>query len=492
MMDRRSMNRIAALACGLLLALATVSPSFGQGAAPAAKTPAPAKKPVPAAEEPAPAPGPKALSIDELLERVRTHWRAERTLNEKREQEFRAAKGRQKELLEQAKARLAAEEDRGTALEQNFAANEMKIAEQEEALHQKLGTLGELFGVVRQVAGDTRSQVENSLISAQFPGRREFLDQLGQSKALPKIASLEKLWGTLLQEMSESAKVVRFRTPVVKVSGEEVEAEVIRIGAFNAVSDGVYLKWIPEEEKLGELGRQPAPKYVSTVGDLENATSGFVKFAIDPARGQILALLVNTPTFEERLAYGGAVGYTIIVLGVLTFALGLLRLLWVFVVSRQVASQKKNPTPNAGNPLGRVLQIHADNRHYDTETLELKLEEQVLKETAKIEGFLWLIKVVSAVAPLMGLLGTVTGMINTFQIITLFGTGDPKMMASGISEALVTTMLGLVVAIPLVLMHSLLVSLARGVTNVLEEQTTGLIAVQSEAESDGKPGVENA
>jgi biopolymer transport protein ExbB len=485
-MDRRSMNILAAFALALSLTLGFAGQGLAQDAA--AETNAAEVK----AEVKAPVVAPKALSIDELLERVRTHWRAERSLNEKREKEFRAAKSQQKQMLEKANAELAAEEARGTALEADFAANEITIAEQEELLHEKLGTLGELFGVVRQVAGDTRSQIENSLISAEFPGRREFLDQLGQSKALPSIESLEKLWGTLLQEMSESAKIVRFKTPIVKVTGEEVEAEVVRIGSFNAVSDGKYLKWISEEEKLGEIGRQPAPKYVSTIEDLEEATDGFVKFAIDPARGQILALLVNTPTFKERIAYGGAVGYAIIGLGTLTFVFGFLRLIYVFMVSRQVASQKKSATPKPGNPLGRVLQIHAENKNFDTETLELKLEEQVLKETAQIEGYLWLIKVVSAVAPLMGLLGTVTGMINTFQIITLFGTGDPKMMASGISEALVTTMLGLLAAIPLVLMHSLLASLARGVTNVLEEQTTGLIAVQSEAESDGKPGIESA
>jgi biopolymer transport protein ExbB/TolQ len=139
--------------------------------------------------------------------------------------------------------------------------------------------------------------------------------------------------------------------------------------------------------------------------------------------------------------------------------------------------------PNSNNPLGRVLKVHADNPGYDTETLELKLEEQVLRENAKVEGYLWLIKVVSAVAPLMGLLGTVTGMINTFQIITLFGTGDPKMMASGISEALVTTMLGLYAAIPLVLMHAFLHSLSRNITNVLDEQTTGMIAERAELDN---------
>ena len=243
---------------------------------------------------------------------------------------------------------------------------------------------------------------------------------------------------------------------------------------------------------MGEIGRQPAPKYVDSIEDLESNESGLARFAIDPARGQILALLVNTPDLRERIAFGGSIGYAIIILGSLTFLFGLVRLGFVSSISRKVSVQKNASEPDDGNPLGRVLKIYADNRSMDTETLELKLEEQVLKESAKIESFLWLIKVVSAVAPLMGLLGTVTGMINTFQIITLFGTGDPKMMASGISEALVTTMLGLLTAIPLVLMHAVLFSMARGVTTVLEEQSTGLIAKQSEAEGSGRAPVDSA
>ncbi len=431
----------------------------------------------------------KATSIEELLQRVRSGWRAEKAENDKREADFRKRRADQEQLLKEALAEQKRQEDRGTALEAQFAANEVAIAEQEERLKEKLGTLGELFGVVRQVAGDTRSQVENSLISAQFPGREEPLEKLGSSKALPSIKALEGLWATLLQEMHQSSKVVRFDANVVRASGEEVPAEVVRVGSFNATSDGKYLRWDSNSRKLAEIGRQPAPKYVDTVKALESASSGMVRFAIDPARGQILSLLVRTPNFRERLEFGGTVGYAIIVLGLSTAVFALFRMIYVFVVSRMVASQKKKDTPSESNPLGRVLKIYYDNPDLDTESLELKLEEQVIKETAKIEGFLWLVKVVSAVAPLMGLLGTVTGMINTFQIITLFGTGDPKMMANGISEALVTTMLGLYAAIPLVLLHSILASMARNVTNVLDEQTTGLIAVKAEAEGGSKPGV---
>ena len=425
------------------------------------------------------------LTLDQLLAKVKEGWRAEAEANRKREADFRSDRTNQKQLLQQARARQAAEEDRSALLEDQFAANELTIAEQEDVLQEKLGTLGELFGVVRQVAGDTLGQIENSLISSQFPGRSEFLNQLGQSKKLPKIEALEGLWYALQQEMTEQSRIVRYNTDVVMVSGEEMPAEVIRIGAFNAIANGRYLRWSEDVQKLAEIGRQPQAKYLDTVAPFAAATEGFAPFAIDPSRGTILSLLVDTPTFRERIEFGGVVGTIIIVLGSVTMLLAIIRMIIVFVVSRKVAAQKKTGTPNKGNPLGRLLQIYADNTTLDTETLELKLEEGLLKETASLDRYLWLIKVVSAVAPLLGLLGTVTGMIKTFQIITLYGTGDPKMMAGGISEALVTTMLGLYAAIPLVLMHSVVSNLSGGVTNVLEEQTAGLIARQAEAEGTG-------
>ena len=118
----------------------------------------------------------------------------------------------------------------------------------------------------------------------------------------------------------------------------------------------------------------------------------------------------------------------------------------------------------------------------DTETLELKLSEGVLKETPKLESGLTLLKIIAAVAPLMGLLGTVTGMIITFQAITIFGAGDPKAMAGGISGALITTVLGLlVVAIPTVLLHTVVNGRAQRVIHILDEQTTGMIAEHTEA-----------
>jgi biopolymer transport protein ExbB len=423
---------------------------------------------------------PKAKSLDELLRQVKSGWRTERADIKKREEDFKKAKQSQASKLAQAKAERLREEARSERMEAEFEANEKQISELEDDLRKQLGTLGELFGVVRQVAGDTRGHVDNSVVSSQIPDRAAFLEELGQSRSLPSIDHLERLWYTLLQQMTESGKIVRFNTTVIDADGQETARDVIRVGVFNAISGGKYLRWLPEVGKLSELSRQPPSRYLSTVSNLEAATSGLNTFAIDPSRGSILAMVIETPSQRERIAQGGPIGMTIIGIGLLAGVVGLMRLAVTLVVGRKVKAQQRSDKANDGNPLGRVLGVYEENRNTDIETLELKLDEAILRESAKLDRFLWAIKVVSSVAPLMGLLGTVTGMIRVFTTITLVGTGDPKMMASGISEALVTTMLGLLVAIPLVLIHAFVSSRKKEIVEVLQEQSTGLVARRAE------------
>ena len=193
--------------------------------------------------------------------------------------------------------------------------------------------------------------------------------------------------------------------------------------------------------------------------------------------------MIQAPSVKERIDQGGFVGYVIIGLGIVGLLIGLWRILALTGASAKVRSQLKSDTPNENNALGRILSVYDKNRDTDTETLELKLDEAILKETPKLEKWQGAIKVIAAVAPLLGLLGTVTGMILTFQQITLFGTGDPKLMAGGISQALVTTMLGLFVAIPMVLLHSVVAGSSKNLIEILEEQSAGIIASQSEREA---------
>jgi len=421
-----------------------------------------------------------AKSLVELLELVERGLEVEREENRRRVEQFIQQKHEQERLLAEARSILAGEEARSQRLETSYNDNEVVLAEDEERLTERLGQLGELFGVVRMVATDTSSNVAASLTTSQLGERTKLLDRLGRSKELPSTADLEKLWYELQREMTEQGRIVRYRAPVLTAEGQTEQRDVIRAGPFTAISKGRYLLWASNERKLLELGRQPPSRYLNTVVPFEQTTSGYAKLAVDPTRGSLLIALTETPSRIERVQQGKTVGYLIISLGFLAFVLGMFRLAIVLTASAKVNRQRRRDTPDAGNPLGRVLGVYEENRNADTETLELKLDEAVLKESSKLESLMWIVKTMSVIAPLMGLLGTVTGMIQTFQAITLFGAGDPKMMAGGISEALVTTMLGLTVAIPMVLLYETLANSTRRVTDVLDEQSAGLIAQRAE------------
>jgi len=439
----------------------------------------------PAAHAQADSPTAEPKTLFELLDLVKQGLEMETEADIRREREFVQAKEDQARLLAEARATLRDKEALSQRLEVAYNQNESTLGEKEALLTENLGQLGELFGVVRQVATDTSGQVWDSLTSSQVEPRKDLLDRLGRSKELPSTEDLEKLWYELQREMTEQGQVVRYRAKVLTTQGQIEERDVVRAGPFSAVSGGRYLLWEPAQEKLRELTRQPPARYLETVGRFENTKSGFAVLAVDPSRGSLLNALTDTPDFQERIQQGGYVGYVIIGLGVSALLLGLTRWLAVSITSRKVAAQQKRDKLDQRNPLGRVLSVFEENRQADAETLELKLDEAVLRESSKIQRFMWLVKTVSVVAPLLGLLGTVTGMIKTFQAITLFGAGDPRMMAGGISEALVTTMLGLMTAIPLVLLYDTLSNSARRVVDVLDEQSAGLIAARSERDRAG-------
>lgn len=431
-----------------------------------------------------PATSGEASNLDELLRQIRERGNTERVEQERREAEFRSRRAEQAQLLEAARAAKARAEQRGTELEAAFEANEARIPELEETLRSRMGTLGELFGVVRQVAGDTRGVVEASLVSAEIPGRQAFLEKLGQSRELPSLEDLEGLWFALQQEMTETGKVTRFTAPVVGIEGGERNREVIRIGTFTAIADSAYLQYLPETGKLTELGRQPPSRHVATVAAFEQARDGLVGVAIDPSRGQLLRMLIQTPDLGERVEQGGLVGYLTIGLGLIGLLIVAQRIGYLAIIGGRMRAEAKRDTHGTDNPLGRVLSVYQQHRHSDVETLELKLDEAILRETPAIERGNSLIRVISVVAPLLGLLGTVTGMIRVFEAITLFGAGDPRLMADGISQALVTTVLGLAVAIPMTLLHSVVSGRSKSLIQILEEESAGLVAAHAEREED--------
>jgi len=435
-----------------------------------------------------------ATSLAELLNNVEQDRVAQSAEHRDREQRFQQQANQQQSILDDTKARIVAEETLNTQLTQTFDANQLIIAERREALRTARADLNELLGTIQGVAGDFRSIFENSLISAQYDGREEFMDDFIERVASDteqvRIDEIERFWFFMQQELIESGKVVQYTDQVSLPSGESTERRVTRIGTFNAISEGDYLSYTGAIGHLQVLPRQPSGDVVSRALALENATSGLHKVGLDPTGalgGSMMANLINFPTAAEQVRdNSGDIGYLIIAVGLIAILIGLIRTFILTVVAAKVNAQVKADKANKNNPLGRVLLVAESNPNVDTETLELKLGEAILQETPALERFLTLIKIISTIAPLMGLLGTVTGMINVFQQITVYGAGDPTIMAGGISMALMTTVLGIVAAIPAILMHSWVKSKSDRIIHIMEEQATGIIARKAEAASTTK------
>ena len=426
-----------------------------------------------------------ARSMGELLRLIEQGQARDSQENRKREAAFAQDKNKQQSLLNQARGERTRAENTSASLEQQFEENQQRIITARQALDERLGALKELFGVLQTVSGDAQGRFSASLTNIEYPDRSQFLFDLGAKMAgassLASIEDIETLWAMLQKEIVETGRVTRFNHLVTKADGQQEELEVVRVGAFNIVSENGYLEYDSGEKSIAELLRQPEGRYAGTAGDMMDADGGVVTFGVDVTKGGILGLLVETPTIKDRIEQGGIVGYCIIALGIIGLIIAILRWFALSNDSRKVSAQLKRDTASTDNPLGRVLAAYESNKGADTETIELKLSEAALKEMPALTKGLLFIKVVAAVAPLMGLLGTVTGMIKTFQVITLYGAGDPKMMAGGISQALMTTVLGLCVAIPMVLLHTVVSGQSRKVINILQSQTAGLVAQHSEA-----------
>ncbi|KPZ70377.1 Biopolymer transport protein ExbB [Pseudoalteromonas sp. P1-26] len=424
------------------------------------------------------------MDLDSLLKTLEQGKAQQSAENKQREQEFMARQNEQVQMLKDTQAKRTAMLNESERLETQFEENEVKLANLTGTLSNRMGSLKELFGVLQQVAGDSSNKFMTSVVSAELPGRSNFMDELaqkmGSTSKLASIDDIEKVWFELQREMTEQGKVSRFTTDVIVEGGSKAQKEVMRVGAFNLIADGKYLEYTPATNTISQLTRQPSSRYTATAADLQQANSGVVPFALDPTGGSILGLLVQAPDTEEQVHQGGTVGYIILGVGLIALLIALERFVSLMIMGSKIRRQLKDTVARDDNPLGRVMKVKDQYPDVAYDTLELKLSEAIIREMPKITRNLTLIKIISVVAPLLGLLGTVTGMINTFQAITLFGTGDPKLMAGGISQALVTTVLGLVVAIPTVFLYTLLNTRSKNMLLILQEQSAGIIAERSE------------
>ena len=413
--------------------------------------------------------------LDALVERVRQEALKEANHDRERVEKFLSARDSNKQLLAEAKANLASENRRADRLRKEYEESEKKLTEYEQSLRDLAGDLNDLFAIVRQTSLSAHGVLQTSLVAAEHQERSPFLYDLGKGEKPPSIESIKRLWTTILTEIVESGKVVKFNATVIKPQGDEVQQQVTRAGVFTSVSKGAFLRYLPESGKLVELSRQPSKRFQRMASSLESSQAGVQAMALDPSKGAILSLMVQSPDVKERLQQGGSIGYLILILGAIGVLLVIPRALGLFFTRRRVEKQAKTGEETTKNPLGRLQALAAKMNSNNVDAISLRLDEQLAEESSLLNRGLPTVAVLAAVSPLLGLLGTVTGMIETFQSITLFGTGDPKLMSGGISQALITTQLGLAVAIPLVLFHSLLTGRVNRLTESLGKHTSDLI-----------------
>jgi len=427
--------------------------------------------------------------LDALLNQVRESAQQTSKLNQEREARFVKNKAEQASLLAKAQADLAAVEARVAGVKGRFDANQRDIAALKTQLAGRSGDFTQVYAAARSAAGDLRTVLADSYINAQYPARLDKLDAIAKNPALPSINQLEAFWFTLQQEITEQGKSARFKAEVIDPLGVKSVADVTRVGSFTAFAGRDYLVVPDGGGPLRALSRQPSGSDRGLAEDFNEAASGIAPILIDPTRGGLLALQVERPSLEERIHQGGWPGYVIIFVGLLAAVVAIYQLQFLLRTDASVKRQLASPTqPRDDNPLGRVLQVFKnDVEKHDPEVLELRLSEAVLKETPAIERFQQFIRLVIAAGPLLGLLGTVAGMIETFQVITEAGSSDPKLMAGGISKAMIATVLGLGIAIPLLFINAILAARSRAIVQVLDEQSAGLLAERIESQQGTGP-----
>ncbi len=417
-----------------------------------------------------------SLNLETLLESVKNESNKELKEEKQRLQEFIDDKNQQAILLNMSKKELSLAEKKTKELKKIIEENELILVEKENELSAKAANLGEMFGSVRQTSADFLTNFQNSLTASQDLNKEDVFTKFANSKKLPNINELTTFWHSMLDEIIQSGNISQYNANIILNNGEKVNEEVTRVGLFAAVSNGHYLTYSQDMKSLVELSVQPNNSILDEAHHFEKAND-ITNITIDPTRGTLFEMLENNPTIMNRVNQGGVVGYIILVLGGLGLLFAFFKMIVLNIYSVKIKSQmKKLDTPNTSNSLGKIADIFYKNVDDSINDLEIKIAEAILKETNKIKKGQSFVKLLAAVTPLLGLLGTVTGMIATFQAITLFGTGDPKLMAGGISTALITTVLGLVTAIPLLFAYTYISSKAEELVSILEEQSIGLLA----------------
>ncbi|HET8551317.1 MAG TPA: MotA/TolQ/ExbB proton channel family protein [Gammaproteobacteria bacterium] len=446
----------------------------------------------------------RAKTLAELSAEVRQIRKEQAATAAQRLHDAKQKLAHEQALVRKAVARRDAANARADALQKQLKENNAQIDSLSKLLTQRQGDLGELFGVVRVASSKAAKELRNSLLSTQFqpkPGEEErskFLLRMAQAKSLPSIKKLERMWFEILRETIGEGKVVRYRTDVLQLdngqpTGTAVPTDVVRVGPFTVVNNDEYLGYLSTVKSLTELDGSMPGSFRDIAHDLTHTPPGpgYVPAVVDVTRGGLFHRYLQRPSWLERIQLGQMVGYIIIAVGIIGVLLALYQVLYLLKTRRGVRAQLKNPAePKLDNPLGRLLATYLEDKKAaeSADVAALHLHEAIQQEVPKLERFQWFLRLAVAAGPLLGLIGTVTGMIITFYAIVASGGGDPTVMATGIGHAMIATVLGLSIAIPLLFINTGLAAFSGSITQTLDEFGNSLLAEQMKGSAGSAAG----
>lgn len=373
----------------------------------------------------------------------------------------------------------------------------------EKEISSRLAGKEELETIMRDVTRNLLGRAEKSPCSAEHPEDIQTLKSLLEIEHLLGMKELETLINICFKDMDHSATRKQYTGMVLDRNGETVESEITRLGHMTALHRSgkniAYLTMSPASGRLVVGAKPPFPVRKNLKKYLEGKSE---KLFMDISGGIAIAQLSRNVSWMEQLKNGGILVIPILVVGIVALFLTIERLFFLgkvrhntdelmtkvtdLVAQGDIRAALAATMPHRKRPTGRVLMAGLALKNESETVMESALSEAILKETPRLERFLSALKVSAAVAPLLGLLGTVTGMINTFQVITVHGTGDPQLMAGGISEAMITTQVGLAVAIPIMIIAAFLTQRAQSLARDMEEKGLALMAALLKLETNGK------
>ena len=414
------------------------------------------------------------------------------------------------ERLEALQSRL---ENDIQALEKKIAGDEKTLEDLNEDWAKHELDFQEISGNVRVAARDLDTITRQSILTARNPSRLDVLKPILRKGYFPDIDDIAGMADLYFEEIVRGGQVGRYRGDFIGRDGKDTKGTILTLGKFTTIyrdDDEVgFLNYSQESQRFYALTALPSAGIQRTLKRYLDGKSETV--AIDMSFGAALRQISHKAGFTDQLRAGGPIVWPI---GLIAITALFIVIYKVVILQRlhgntdkimgevnrlafegewqaceEIVSQHKGK----GMSVIHVLEAGLAARKNDRETLESVLQEAILRELPRVERGLAILAILGAIAPLLGLLGTVTGMIDTFRVITLFGTGDPKLMSGGISEALVTTMLGLAVAIPIMLLHTFLSRRVDHIIGDMEEKAISLAnIIQKEKAKNGRHVVASA